>query len=73
MDPETIIEPSSPTPLMRDLELLKDASVHTYKITKHGELKAYIFYPDGFKATDQRATAVFFHGGLWDKQMVSQF
>ena len=73
MDPETITEPSSPTPLMREHELLKDAAVHTYKITEFGELKAYIFYPDGFRPSDQRPTAVFFHGGLWDKQMVSQF
>jgi len=73
MDPETITEPSSPTPLMREHELLKDATPHTYKVTEEGELKAHVFYPDGFKSTDQRPTAVFFHGGKWDKQMVSQF
>ncbi len=73
MDPETITETSSPTPLMREHELLKDASAHTYKITDFGELKAHIFYPEGFKESDQRPTAVFFHGGFWDKQMVSQF
>jgi len=73
MDPETITEPSSPTPLMRERELLKNATVHTYKITDYGELKAHIFYPEGFHESDQRPTAVFFHGGLWDKQMVSQF
>lgn len=73
MDPETITEPSSPTPLMREHDLLKDAAVHTYKVTENYELKAHIFYPDDFNQNDQRPTAVFFHGGLWDKQMVSQF
>lgn len=73
MDPETITEPTSPTPLMRERELLKDADVYTYKITDQVELKAYIFYPDNHSKEDQAPAAVFFHGGLWDKQMVSQF
>ncbi len=73
MDPETITEPTSPTPLMREHELLKDATEHTYKITDQGEIKVHMFYPDDFKEGDRRPVAIFFHGGLWDKQMVSQF
>lgn len=73
MDPESIKEPSSPTALMREKELLKDAKVHTYKTTQDGQLKAYFFYPEGDDPTEPRSTLVFYHGGKWDHQMVSQF
>ena len=73
MDPETIIEPTSPTPLMRERELLKGATVHTYKTIGIKKLEAHFFYPKDYIEGELRTTIVFFHGGLWDKQMVSQF
>ncbi len=73
MDHETIIEPNSPTPLMREKELLKGAKVHTYKTSGLRDLEAHIFYPNDYIKGESRTTMIFFHGGLWDKQIVSQF
>ena len=81
MEPETIIENNSPTLLMREQELLKGEVVHTYKkldaINQNtGEpekLDGHFLYPEDFQEDEQRTVIVFFHGGKWDNQMVSQF
>ena len=73
MEPETIIDSTSPTPLMRDRELLRGAVPHHYKSIRATKLTGYFFYPDDHKDMDRRTVVVFFHSGLWDKQMVSQF
>lgn len=36
-------------------------------------LKAWIFSPPGWTASDLRPAMLFFHGSLWDKGLVSQF
>lgn len=79
MEPETIIDKNSPTLLMREQELLKGEVVHTYKkLDESGEtgeskLDAHFMYPEDFHEDEQRTVIVFFHGGKWDNQMVSQF
>jgi len=81
MEPETIIENNSPTILMREQELLKGEVIHTYKrlndpASENGEtinLDGHFLYPEDFKEGEARTTIVFFHGGKWDNQMVSQF
>lgn len=66
---------------MREQELLKGEVVHTYKkidkVTgnngEQSKLDAHFLYPEDFQEDEQRAVIVFFHGGKWDNQMVSQF
>lgn len=81
MDPDTIIDNTSPTLLMREKELLKGETVHTFKKLEAKpedsflpyQLDAHFFYPDDYTKGEQRTAIVFFHGGKWDHQMVSQF
>ena len=81
MDPDTIIDNTSPTLLMREKELLKGEIVHTFKKLDASpsdsilpyQLDAHFFYPDDFQKGTKCTTIVFFHGGKWDHQMVSQF
>ncbi len=77
MEPETIIDNNSPTLLMREQELLKGEVIHTYKRIEGEEgetnLDAHFLYPEDFLEDEQRTAIVFFHGGKWDNQMVSQF
>jgi len=41
------------------------SEIKIYKRVGNIELEAHIFYPEGFKASDQRPAYVFFHGGGW--------
>jgi len=54
-------------------ELLKDAKTYIYKNSLDGELRIHVFFPEGHQKSDQRSAFLFFHGGLWDKPMVTQF
>ncbi len=82
MDSETFNDNKSPTILLREKELLKGETVHTFKrldeplASSTGllpyKLNAHFFYPDDFKSGEQRTTIVFFHGGKWDHQVVSE-
>ena len=44
-----------------------------YKQTPQGELKIYVHFPKGWRATDKRAGMVFFFGGGWVGGSVRQF
>lgn len=82
MDSDNFTDNSSSTILLREKELLKGEIVHPFKMLEEPqasnagllpyELKAHFFYPDDFKKGEQRTTIVFFHGGKWDSQMISQ-
>ncbi len=56
-----------------DRELLKDAHSFVYKSTDHGELVAHFFYPPDHQQGKLCTAVVFFHSGMWDQQMVTQF
>lgn len=76
MEPDTIIDKNSPTLLLREQELLEGEVVHTYKKLSDDEgekLDAHFLYPEDFQEDEQRTAIVFFHGGKWDNQMISQF
>lgn len=62
-------------PIGESLEhaLLKDAQTYVYKKTEQGELKVHFFFPENHWLVKPQPCVVFFHGGLWDKSMVSQF
>ena len=58
----------------RDRELLKDAYSFIYFDSPQGDLAAHFFVPHGHNPeTDRRPIVVFFHGGLWDDSMPTQF
>jgi acetyl esterase/lipase len=56
----------------RDRRLLEDASSYIYHQTPQGEVLAHVFLPKT-PATVPRPVVVFFHGGLWDTPMATQF
>ena len=67
---------SSATPpiaALRNEELLKDAQSFTYFSNDDTELNLYAFLPDGHNENDARCAVLFFHGGQWDQEMLSQF
>lgn len=58
----------------RDSELLKSAEYHTYSQTDEYDLGAYFFFPESHTPqTAHSPVIVFFHGGMWDTRMTSQF
>ena len=58
----------------RDRELLKDAYSFIYYTSPDGELPAHFYFPPGHGNDSPPAPAVvFFHGGLWDSSMPTQF
>ena len=58
----------------RDRELLKDAYSFVYFNSPHGDLIAHFFVPPGHNPdTDRAPVLAFFHGGLWDMSMPTQF
>jgi len=66
-------QPEHPIGPKFEKELLKDAKTYVYKTTQDGDLLIHVFFPEGHEKTDQRSAFLFFHGGLWDKPMVTQF
>ena len=65
--------PASSIALFRDEELLKDAESIVYKRTDQGDLTLHCFYPEGHDPEDNRPAIMLFHGGKWDKPLISQF
>ena len=65
----------SPAPLSeeRERELLKDAKEHIYQQEDGCELKAYCFNPPNHDPAELKPAIIFFHGGLWDVSMPTQF
>ena len=57
----------------RDLELLKDARSYVYQTEADCELVAHCFFPENHSPSDTRPAIIFFHGGLWDVSMATQF
>ncbi|MDB4054562.1 alpha/beta hydrolase [Akkermansiaceae bacterium] len=64
---------AKPLSLERDLELLKDAESYTYRSVDDAQLTAHCFFPEGHQTSDSRPAVIFFHGGLWDVSMTTQF
>lgn len=57
---------------VRDREMLKDASTHTYCQRPQGNIQAHLFFPK--KSTGKpRTLVVFFHGGFWEAPSPAQF
>ena len=55
-----------------DRRMLEDASSYVYHQTPQGEVLAHVFLPKS-PALAPRPVVVFFHGGLWDTSMPTQF
>jgi len=53
--------------------MLKSATTLSYLETPEGPLRAHFFVPSDFVPGERRAAVVFFHGGLWDTPMATQF
>jgi acetyl esterase len=68
----SILQKSPPIGEARDRRLLEDASSYVYRQTPQGEVQAHLFRPDA-AASAPRPVVVFFHGGLWDAPMHTQF
>jgi len=56
----------------RDRKMLEEASSYVYRQTPQGEVLAHLFWPTQTALTP-RPAVVFFHGGLWDAAMHTQF
>jgi len=65
--------PTTPMIEQRERELLKDATPHVYQVENGYQLTAYCFNPPNHSADDRKPAIVFFHGGLWDVSMATQF
>ncbi len=57
----------------RERELLKDAQSYIYQSEDGFELVAHCFFPENHDPSDLKPAIVFFHGGLWDVSMATQF
>ena len=57
----------------RERELLKDAQSYVYQSEDGFELVAHCFFPDNHQPEELKPAIVFFHGGLWDVSMATQF
>ena len=50
-----------------------DFKSYSYKKTKEADLRIYLHFPPGWKATDRRPAVVFFFGGGWLHGSADQF
>ncbi|MGJ8677107.1 MAG: alpha/beta hydrolase [Akkermansiaceae bacterium] len=57
----------------RERELLKDATSYTYRSDDNFELNAHCFFPENHDNSLLKPAIVFFHGGLWDVSIITQF
>lgn len=76
IDMDTLSQNSAPTePLLeqRERELLKDAQTHVYQVENGCQLNAYCFNPPNHSVDEPKPAIIFFHGGLWDVSMPTQF
>ena len=67
-----ILQKVAPIGEARDKEILKDASTYVYQTRTQGDVQAHVFLPEK-PTTGLRPAIVFFHGGLWDASMPTQF
>lgn len=70
MNPLTMANPLSEE---RERELLKGASSYTYKTGESLELSAHCFFPEDHNPAELKPAIIFFHGGLWDISIITQF
>ena len=52
---------------------LPDARAEVYQSTENGDLKAWVYEPDGQRGDDKRPAIVFFFGGGWNGGSPGQF
>lgn len=75
--PQLISQPTAPLSAARKLELLSGSYPYVYQSENGIDLNAYCFYPDGHRPGEPTCeplpAIIFFHGGLWDVSMVTQF
>ena len=64
---------SAPLSEERERELLKDAESYIYQVEDNLELIAHCFFPPPEHTEKAKPAIVFFHGGLWDVSMPTQF
>jgi len=69
----SILTKAKPLSAERDLELLKDAESYAYCTVEETQLIAHCFFPQGHQTADSRPAIIFFHGGMWDVSMATQF
>lgn len=74
---QLLSQSTAPLSAERKLELLSGSYPYVYQSEGGIELKAYCFYPEGSGPGENNAepkpAILFFHGGLWDVSMVTQF
>ncbi|MBT8035988.1 MAG: alpha/beta hydrolase [Verrucomicrobiae bacterium] len=68
-----LIKATDPLSEERERELLKDAQSYLYQSEDGFELVAHCFFPDNHDPADPSPAILFFHGGLWDVSMITQF
>jgi acetyl esterase/lipase len=68
----SILQKAPPIGEARDRRLLQDASSYVYRQTPQGDVQAHLFWPK-LDSPNPRPAVVFFHGGLWDAPMHTQF
>lgn len=68
-----VLTKAKPLSEERERELLKDAQSYIYQSEDDYELVAHCFFPKNHDASDIKPAIVFFHGGLWDVTMATQF
>ena len=73
MNTPTETKPLIPLSQERDRELLKDAQSYIYQSGNGYELAAHCFLPPNHEPSASKPAIVFFHGGLWDVSMATQF
>ena len=74
-------QPTAPLSAQRKLELLDGSYPYVYQSDQGINLTAYCFFPKGHQPgkadlepkPEPKPAIVFFHGGLWDVSMVTQF
>lgn len=69
----SILTKAKPLSAERNLELLKDAESYAYSTVDDNQLIAHCFFPEDHQAGDMRPAIIFFHGGMWDVSMATQF
>lgn len=73
----TTISPATPitAPFLeeRERELLKESQSYIYQVEEGVELVAHCFFPPEHDPSMEKPAIVFFHGGLWDVSMPTQF
>jgi len=68
-----LLQKIAPIGEARDREILKDAETYIYAERPEGPVAAHLFAPKKRVAGRPAPLVVFFHGGMWDTPMPTQF